>query len=103
MARLERRVREAEMPDAALRVVKREMKKIKDMERSQSLGPEHQKAVAYVGWMVDLPGYASVPRSLAHSLHPYIPLSLPVYTSLAPSLPVCCTHRCPHQKAMSNK
>lgn len=55
VARLERRIQDADMPETALRVAKRELKKIKDMERSQSLGPEHQKVVSYVQWLVDLP------------------------------------------------
>eukprot|EP00038_Savillea_parva_P007535 m.170844 g.170844 ORF g.170844 m.170844 type:complete len:867 (+) comp13296_c0_seq1:255-2855(+) len=55
LQRLTRRVEEATLSPAAHKAARRELRKIKSMERSQSMGPEHQKAVAYVEWLTDIP------------------------------------------------
>eukprot|EP00035_Acanthoeca_spectabilis_P023468 m.449472 g.449472 ORF g.449472 m.449472 type:complete len:836 (-) comp19826_c0_seq1:112-2619(-) len=62
VARLTQRIEGATLPEAALKAARRELRKIKGMERSQSMGPEHQKAVAYVEWLTDLP-WATKSRS----------------------------------------
>lgn len=62
VARLTQRIEGASLPEAALKAARRELRKIKGMERSQSMGPEHQKAVAYVEWLTDLP-WATKSRS----------------------------------------
>ena len=54
-ARLTRLVAEAQLPPEAAKACARELRKLKDMERSQNLGPEHQKTVTYLEWMAELP------------------------------------------------
>mmetsp|Transcript_11486 Transcript_11486/g.29394 ORF Transcript_11486/g.29394 Transcript_11486/m.29394 type:complete len:850 (+) Transcript_11486:180-2729(+) len=55
LARLARRIDEADLSEPARKAARRELRKIKGMERNQSLGPEHQKAVAYIEWLTDIP------------------------------------------------
>eukprot|EP00037_Helgoeca_nana_P010941 m.97247 g.97247 ORF g.97247 m.97247 type:complete len:840 (-) comp20515_c0_seq1:1095-3614(-) len=61
VTRLSRRIDEASLSEPARKAARRELRKIKGMERSQSMGPEHQKAVAYVEWLTDLP-WVTKPR-----------------------------------------
>eukprot|EP00729_Bicosta_minor_P003588 gene3588-8106_t len=55
LARLQRMVAEANMPPEALKAASQGLKKVADMEQSQQMGPEHQKTVAWLEWMVELP------------------------------------------------
>ena len=55
LARLQRMVAEANMPPGALKAANQGLKKVADMEQSQQMGPEHQKTVAWLEWMVELP------------------------------------------------
>jgi ATP-dependent Lon protease len=53
---LKRRMSDVALSPEALRAVSRELRKIKSMESERGgLGPEYQKAVTYVEWMLDLP------------------------------------------------
>lgn len=55
LARLQRMVAEANMPPEALKAASQGLKKVADMEQRQQMGPEHQKTVAWLEWMVELP------------------------------------------------
>eukprot|EP00040_Diaphanoeca_grandis_P027169 m.154051 g.154051 ORF g.154051 m.154051 type:complete len:842 (+) comp30866_c0_seq1:99-2624(+) len=68
LTKLNRRILEAKMPPHALRVAKSELKKVEAMERSQSVGPEHQKIVSYIEWLVDLPWARSTKLNLQPDL-----------------------------------
>jgi ATP-dependent Lon protease len=55
MERMSRLIAEANMPPGALKAATEALQKVKDMEQSQQMGPEHQKTVAWLEWMVELP------------------------------------------------
>eukprot|EP00048_Salpingoeca_helianthica_P021669 m.13658 g.13658 ORF g.13658 m.13658 type:complete len:858 (-) comp6236_c0_seq1:61-2634(-) len=52
---LKRQFDNAKLSPEAHRVAARELRKLKNMEQSQSHGPEHQRSVTYLEWLLDLP------------------------------------------------
>ena len=53
--RLRSKIAEAKMPPEPKRACLGELRKIQTMEKTHNIGPEHQKAVAYLEWMTALP------------------------------------------------
>lgn len=66
--RLERLVSALQLPEEVAVASQRSLQKIKSMERQQMLGPEHQKEVAWLEWIVELPWATSTSREETLSL-----------------------------------